>query len=154
MSAGNIFNNTTFQIVNETVVNSEPMYVPICLELLNIILLTTFICVIYFGIEISHPVYAVLFCNLVIALASSLTNVLIFPVLKNINYTNLLNGNSVVCLLFHICSWCILSVLRYLYIIHKSWIEEKFPKPVTFLLWSIFGVFYLFVVGLSATGTT
>jgi hypothetical protein len=148
MLEGNIFNNTTFQIVNDTAVISEVSYVPIFLELFNIILLLACTCLIYSGIEISHPVYAVLFCNLVIALISSFINSMIFPFVKNIDFINLVNGNSVACFLFHCSSWCILSVLRYLYIIHKSWIDEKFPEHFKLLLLSVLGVIFLFSFGL------
>jgi hypothetical protein len=144
----NIFINTSFQIVNDTAAISEISYVPIILELFNIILLLACTCLIYSGIEISHPVYAVLFYNLVIALLSSFINSMIFPFVKNINFTNLVNGNSVACLLFHCSSWCVLSLLRYMYIIHKSWIDETFPEPFKLLLLSVVGVIFLFSFGL------
>jgi hypothetical protein len=149
MSAENIFNNTVFQTFNDTAELSDINYVPIGLEFVNIILLTACICIIYFGIEISHPLYAVLFCNLVVALVSSFVNAVIFPFVKNIEYFKLFNTNSVTCLLFHCSSWCILSLLRYVYIIHKSWIDEKFPKPIPLLLLSLLGVIIFFAFGLS-----
>jgi hypothetical protein len=149
MPGENIFNNTLFQIVNDTAEFSEISYLSISLELFNIILLTACICLIYLGIEISHPLYAVLFCNLVVTLFSSLINATIFPFMKSIKYFKLVNGNSIICLIFHCCSWCILSILRYMYIIHKSWIDEKFPKPLPLLLLSILGVFSLFTFMLS-----
>jgi hypothetical protein len=89
MLEGSIFNYTTFQFVNDTAVISDISYLPIILELSNIILLLTCTHLIYFGIEISHPVYAVLFSNLIVALISSFINSVIFPFVKNIDFTNL-----------------------------------------------------------------
>ena len=86
MLEGSIFNNTTFQIVNDTAVISEISYLPIFLELSNIILLLTCTRLIYFGIEISQSVYAVLFSNLIVALISSFINSIIFPFVKNIEF--------------------------------------------------------------------
>ena len=155
MAEETIFNNkNTFQIDNDSVVLSEIMYSPILLECFNIIILTTSAGLIHSGIEISHPVYGVLFCNLVTTLISSLLNAIVFPFVKNINFMSLVNGNSVACLMFHCSSWCILSVLRYLYIIHKSWIEKKLPNHRSVFLLSMFGVFFLFSVGLSSVIVT
>jgi hypothetical protein len=81
----------------------------------------------YKGIEIRHPVYAVIFCDLIVALATSLTNAVIFPFVSTYRYTSLSNGSNMFCLIFHSCCWCILSIQRYLYITKKAWLEQKFP---------------------------
>lgn len=63
---------------------------------------------IYKGIEIGHPVYAVILANLIGTLASSLLNSALFPFLTPYRYTSLANLNNIVCLAFHCCCWCIL----------------------------------------------
>ena len=81
---------------------------------------------IYKGIEIEHPVYAVIFCDLIVTLVSSLINVVVLPFASNdFRFTALANGNSVLCLHFHCCCWVVLSVLRYLYIVKEKWLDEK-----------------------------
>jgi hypothetical protein len=79
----------------------------------------------YNGIEIEHPVFRVLFCNLIVTFFSSTVNIIAYPIGKNIRYSTIVNGNNAFCLLFHCCCWFVVSVLRYLYIIHKDWILAK-----------------------------
>ena len=141
MEASNNLKNVSFGNQNETV---EMVVLPIFLELFNIMVLTTGACLMYLGIEISHPIYGLLFSNLIVTIASSLINVLVFPFVKTINYNSLVNGNSSCCLIFHCSCWCVLSALRYLYIIHKPWIDKTFPKPFTLFLISISGVVIVF----------
>jgi len=83
----------------------------------------------YNGIEIEHPVFRVLFCNLVAALLSSAVNVIVFPIKMEIKYSSIIGGNNVFCLIFHCCCWFIVSLLRYLYIIHKEWLLNRYPDP-------------------------
>jgi hypothetical protein len=97
-------------------------------DALNTILLSIGIVQMYNGIEIGHPVFRVLFCNLVAAFMSSVVNVIAYPVEKNIRYSTIVNGNNTFCLLFHCCCWLIVSILRFLYIIHKDWILLRFPE--------------------------
>jgi len=144
MEVGNYLANISFAHQNETV---EVVFIPIFLELFNIIMLIAGICLMYLGIEISHPVYGLLFSNLIVTTISSLINVFVFPFVKTIQYNTLVNGNNSACLNFHCCCWCILSVLRYLYIIHKQWLDKTFPKPFSLLLLSILGVLALFLPG-------
>jgi hypothetical protein len=136
--------NISFAHQNETI---EMVFLPVSLELFNIMILTAGMCLMYLGIEISHPVYGLLFSNLIVTTISSLINVFVFPFIKTIQYNTLVNGNNSACLNFHCCCWCILSVLRYLYIIHKPWLDKKFPKPFSLLLLSFFGVLALFFPG-------
>jgi hypothetical protein len=143
----NTFKETTFSNKNITVEMAEMVFLPIFLDTINIIILIAVICIMYVGIEISHPLYALLFSNLIVTTISSLINVFIFPFVNTINYNNLVNGNSAICLLFHCSCWCIVSVLRYLYIIHKSWLDKTFQRPFLLLLLSLFGVMTLFSLG-------
>jgi hypothetical protein len=81
-------------------------------EFLNIILLTTFIGQMYTGLEIEHPIYKTVFCNLCVTLISSLINTVIFPFIKNLRFSSLMNANNALCIVFHYSIWCILSILR------------------------------------------
>ena len=49
----------------------------------------------------------------------------IFPLYKYMFFpvTNAQNGFS---LLFHITCWCVVSILRYCYIIHRDWLLDRF----------------------------
>jgi hypothetical protein len=144
MELGNYPVNSSFAHQNETIVM---VVIPVCLELVNIMMLTAGMCLLYLGIEISHPIYGILFSNLIVTTISSLINVLVFPFVKTIQYNTLVNGNNAACLNFHCCCWCILSVLRYLYIIHKPWLDKTFPKLFSLLLLSMLGVLALFLPG-------
>jgi hypothetical protein len=116
---------------NETDTFEQDRFEIVCgqviFELICSALLFTLSYYTYKGIEIKHPVYAVIFCDLIVALATSLANAVIFPFMSTYKYTNLSNGSNMFCLIFHSCCWCILSIQRYVYITKKAWLEEKFP---------------------------
>jgi uncharacterized membrane protein len=42
-----------------------------------------------------------------------------------------MNANNALCIVFHYSSWCILSILHYLYIIHIDWLHKTFPQTST-----------------------
>jgi hypothetical protein len=138
----NAFNKTMDQkynnnnLSNISKVDNELLYVQMLPGVISIILLT---------VAIAHPVYAVLFCNLLITLVSSIIDVFIFPFITILKYTNLVSRNSIMCVLFHCCSWCILSVLRYQYIVNTKWVHEKFPNPKTICALAIFALFFIFI---------
>jgi hypothetical protein len=100
-------------------------------EFFNIILLTTLIGMMYNGIEIVHPIYKIVFCNLCVSLLSSFTSVATFLFIKTMRFSTMLNSINWCCILYHYTSWCILSVLRYLYIMHGNWLHKKIPEPKT-----------------------
>ena len=56
-------------------------------EFFNIILLTTVIGQMYNGIEIQHPIYKNVFCNLCVSLISSLISVAAFPLTKTMRFS-------------------------------------------------------------------
>ena len=58
----------------------------------------------------------------------------------------MVNGNNALCFLFHCCCWCILSILRFLYIIHPNWLHHKFPETKYVTALAIAGVFLTFSV--------
>jgi hypothetical protein len=121
----------------------ETVCVEVIFEVLSSAILFTGSYYTYRGIEIRHPVYAVLFCDLIVALASSLINGVIFPFVSTYRYTSLANGSNVLCLIFHSCCWCILSIQRYLYITKKTWLEQKFPDPSRLLKASLLSLIVL-----------
>jgi len=112
----------------------------IILETINSVILLVGTYFVYIGIEINHPIYAIIFCDFIGSLVTSLFSAAILPLsLSHIRYTPMAHTSSVICLDFHCCCWCVLSALRYLYVIHKDWIEEKFPD-VKVLVWYSLGV--------------
>ena len=71
--------------------------------------------------QISHPVYAVLFLNLLVQLASSVLGLAAYPFLETAKYVRLANGNNSLSLLFHCSAWCITSVLRFVIAFLEMW---------------------------------
>jgi len=82
----------------------------------------------YLGIEIGHPIYATLFCNLVTVLAVCITEILILPFLKNIRFETFVKSSAAYYGVFQGVILLVLSVLRYLYICHNVWLHEHFPN--------------------------
>ena len=80
------------------------------------------------GIEIIHPLYTVLFLNLLVSLLSTVVNIAAFSFLSIEKYfmvTNVSNSQSIY---FHCTSWCITSIIRYIYISHNDWIHKMIPS--------------------------
>jgi len=124
--------------------------VQVILELFSSVTIIYVVYKMFKGIEISHPLYAIIFCNLITSLLSSLLNSIVFPFISSVRYTSLVNGNNIACLCFHFCCWCILSILRYLYILKKDYLDEKFSEPAKLLHVSIFALFLLFAINVSS----
>lgn len=95
-------------------------------ECFNVILLSASMYGMYRGIEIKHPLYAVLFSNLIVALLSSLINVIIFSTLPLNVFIRSTNAMSGISLTYHCNAWLSSSVLRYIYILH----EDKFYRLI------------------------
>jgi len=128
--------------------------VQVILELFSSVTIIYVVYKMYKGIEISNPLYAIVFCNLITSLLSSLLNSIVFPFISSVCYTSLVNGNNIACLCFHFCCWCILSILRYLYILKKDYLDEKFSEPAKLLHVSIFALFLLFAINVSSCLST
>ena len=109
-------------------VEESSLQLLVMVESVNTIMLAVGLYLMYQGIEIGHPVYSILFSNLVSAFFSSLLNAWVIPFVKSYPYYILTNANSLSCLLLHSCFWCVLSVLRYMYIVNKAWLEQNSPK--------------------------
>jgi ABC-type transport system involved in multi-copper enzyme maturation permease subunit len=99
----------------------------------------------YNGVEIEHPVFRVLFCNLIVSFISSAVNIIAYPIEKNIKYSTIINGNNYFCLLFHCCCWLVVSLLRFIYIIHKHWLLTKFPDQKILNRFAVALVFFTYL---------
>jgi hypothetical protein len=93
-------------------------------EYFNFIFLFIAIYGMYHGIEIQHPLYAVLFSNIVFPLLTTSIDIVAFPLINNDFYVRLSNSHCWLCLSFHCTSWLTTSVVRYLYIHHNDWLHR------------------------------
>ena len=116
-------------------------------EIFNSILTIAGIIQMYHGIEISHPVYLVLFCNLVASLISSLIDLVAFPITEVTTFEMVLLANGVFYLVFHSTCWEVVSILRYVYIVHPSWIGVKVPAEKNLCRMSLAFVFVQYTFG-------
>ena len=96
-------NQSLISVMNDTLAfrASNP-----CLELCNVLLLSVGLLGMYHGIEIHHPLYMVLFVNLIVPLITTVSNLLLFPfitfdkfikvrhILSKKNYNNLVIVNK------------------------------------------------------------
>ncbi len=122
--------NLTYNVSNLLVeINNEQSlsypWILVAPEFFNVIFLTVGVYTMYQGIEISHPLYAVLFLNLIVALAATITNMFIFMGLNSDQYVRISNAINGISLGFHCHCWCISSIIRYVYIIYDSWMESR-----------------------------
>jgi hypothetical protein len=97
-------------------------------ECINIIVLVIVLYGMYQGIEIKHPLYSILFANMIITLASSVTDIIAFGFISANKYVQLTNLMSSTSILYHCASWCLTSILRYIYIFHEDLIPNLFPN--------------------------
>jgi hypothetical protein len=97
-------------------------------ELFNLVIL---LCAIYGmqqGIETQHPLYAVLFLNLLVPAAFTIVDIVGFPFFPLEKYFKLINANSSLSLFFHCTSWCVTSVIRFVYIEYEERIHKFMPS--------------------------
>ena len=123
-----MFNNST----SEGFIFENPIFfLQICCvapEYINLFFLSCGLYGMYQGIEITHPLYAVLFLNLTVALISSALDVIVFFFIltyKYVLFSNIMNALSI---FFHCTSWCVTSVLRFIYIIYGDWFNNLIPN--------------------------
>jgi hypothetical protein len=81
------------------------------------------------GVEIGHPVYSLLFANLIFPLAT--TFIILFASFAiNINHWKAISSVvNMITMLYHHSSWAILSVLRFWLITKPDWVHSKWPDP-------------------------
>ena len=96
-------NNLTNNSFSADIQTPEQDYKVVLLgtEIINFFFLATGIRQIFLGIEIAHPIYGVLFCNLVLTFVSSIINICIFPFVNTLSYTTVVNGSNTITLIFH-----------------------------------------------------
>jgi hypothetical protein len=82
----------------------------------------------YQGIEISHPLYAVLFLNLIMPIIFSIVNIIGFTFMPQVGYVILANTNNTISLFFHCTCWCVTSLIGYLYIIEPDKLHKIMPN--------------------------
>ena len=97
-------------------------------EYINFIFLLLAAYGMYQGVEIQHPLYSVLFLNLIIPLCLTVTNIIGFVFIPCSKYITLSNSNSAFCMYFHCTCWCLSSIIRYIYIISPDWIHNLMPS--------------------------
>jgi hypothetical protein len=81
----------------------------------------------FFGLEISHPVYSVLFCNLLTSFICSSLNIVMLLSVSYRTFANFAILANYACNVFHCCCWCVISILRYLILVKRNWTNNRYP---------------------------
>ena len=97
-------------------------------ECLNCIFLLMGIYGMYQGIEIQHPLYAMMFLNLIVALFFTILDLIAFFFISTDRFVSISNASSGFTLFFHCTCWCVTSIIRYVYIVHEAWIHNVMPS--------------------------
>ena len=118
-------NSTEQEASNSSFFVKELLVVP---EFVNILFLLAGAVGMYKGVEIQHPIYAVLFADMVVPILSSCINIITFPFTPVLIYFSSSNFSTVICLNFHSTCWCATSIFRYIYIIHENWLQRVLPN--------------------------
>jgi hypothetical protein len=124
------------------------MFVKLITEYLNLIFLLLGLYGMYQGVEIQHPLYAILFLNLSVALFFTALDTIAFNFIPSDKFLTLSNTISGLSLFFHCTCWCMTSIIRYIYIFHDNWIQDFMPSHKR-QCHSAFALSILFSVGLS-----
>ena len=112
-------------------------------EYFNLVILLLAVYGMYHGIEIQHPLYAVLFLNLIIPLFFTIVDMIAFVFISSNRYITLSNTNSGFSLFFHCTSWCLSSIIRYIYIVAPDWIHSHISNAQS-QCYTAFGMAFLF----------
>ncbi len=110
-------------------------------EFVNLIILMIGIYGMYQGIEIQHPLYAVLFLNISFSWFSTFINLSAFTVISTRTYLTLSNATSAIVIYFHIICWFMTTLIRYMYIVQDVWLHKSIPDIKTQSLIAIVLVF-------------
>ena len=117
-------------------------------EVLNLFFLSIGTYGMFQGTDINHPIYALLFSNLIFPLICTILNFVIL-ILKSFDQwmraSMMINNLST---LFHLVSWSVTSILRFLYLEHHNWLDSKFTDVKKLKILSLFAQFgfYLFLL--------
>ena len=115
-------------------------------DVVNIILLIVSLILMYKGIEILHPIYGCLFCNVGSALLASVAEILLLVLVTEFRASTIIKACHSWSILFHCSAWGIISLLRYAYIVHPDWLHDKFPDPRALLITSLVSIYSFFMV--------
>jgi hypothetical protein len=97
-------------------------------ELICLVFLLLGIYGMYQGIEIQHPLYAILFLDLIVTLFFTVVNMAAYVLIPSDRFQTVSNTNSGFVLFFHCTCWCVTSLIRYIYIVHDSWLHNAIPS--------------------------
>ena len=96
-------------------------------ELISVPILAGAILIMFQGVEINHPVYSVLFNNLLFPFFITIITI-ISSFASNIKiFLNVSAFGNMISLLHHHSSWMVLSGLRYAYIVKPDWLHSTWP---------------------------
>jgi hypothetical protein len=107
------------------------IFLQLCLvlpEYVCLLLLIIGIYTMFHGIEIIHPLYTALFLNLLVSSLSTVINIAAFSLVSIEKYVKVTNLSNSISTHFHCTSWCITSIIRYIYIFHNDWIHNVIPS--------------------------
>ena len=127
----NFSNNNSLGIEN---IDHWPIFLQATLvapEYLNFVVLLLAVYGMYQGVEIQHPLFAVLFLNLITPLCFTAIDMIGFMMIPSSKYITLSNNNSLFCVYFHCTCWCLSSIIRYIYIVSPDWIHNLIPNTRT-----------------------
>jgi hypothetical protein len=120
------FNTTNeTQTENFSILLQSALVIP---EYFNWIFLILGIYGMYQGIEIQHPLYAILFLNLIVPFVFTSINIVAFFFIPIYKFFIIANSSSGLSIYFHSVCWCMTSVIRYIYIFHENWIHSHIPN--------------------------
>jgi hypothetical protein len=69
-----------------------------------------------------------LFLNISASLVFTLLNITVFFFISTLRYIAFSNTMNALSLFFHCTSWCVTSVLRFVYIIYGDWFNNWIPS--------------------------
>ena len=115
-------------------------------DVLNLITLMSGLIGMFNGIEIDHPIYAVLFSNMSVCLFSASVNVVTLFCVNASMFVVVANASNTWYMIYHCVTWSVTSLLRYAYIFHGPWIDSRFPDASKLRNLSVVSTFVVFVV--------
>jgi len=115
-------------MLNQTVSNMDPDYLNtllVCPDFVTVFVLSFSLFGMYNGIDITHPVYVVLFLNVCVALISSTINICVAVFLPSEIFMRASNGNCWITLVFYCSCWCVNSATRFVYVMFNKELHSK-----------------------------
>jgi len=148
-------NSTITTILQQNIINnSHAIIATVMCDSFNLGILICGLWQMYLGIEVGHPVYATLFCNLMFVLFVSIVEITLAPFLNQIRVETLFKSSAGFCALFHASTWLVMSALRYIYIVHSDWVHKTFSEARTLAIVSITAICVIFCISMSIAVST